>query len=235
MTHRLSLETIMPAPPAFSDPAIVAQYADATPRRVPGFVDLHRMALLLLGEAAPDAARILLLGAGGGLELKAFAQARPGWSLVGVDPSQAMLDLAREVVGPAGARVDLVRGYIDDAPSGPFDGAACLLTLHFLERPERLATLRALHRRLRPGAPLVVAHHACPEAGKVELWLQRSVAFADRAGTDGAQAAASAAAMARQLPLLTPAQEEALLAEAGFSGAALFYAGFTFRGWVAAA
>lgn len=48
-------------------------------------------------------------------------------------------------------------------------------------------------------------------------------------------AAASAAAMAQQLPLLSPADEETVLREAGFSVVALFYAGFTFRGWVAAA
>lgn len=147
----------------FRDPAVVAGYAEGTPRRVPGFADLHLMTLVLLSERAPDAARILVLGAGGGLELKTFAAARPNWTFVGVDPSGPMLDLARRTVGALMPQVELVPGYADDAPPGPFDGATCLLTLHFLRRPERVQVLRALHRRLKPGAPLVVAHHSAPE------------------------------------------------------------------------
>ena len=76
----------------FSDPAMVGRYADVTPQRVPGFFDLHRMALILLSEQAPEDAEILVLGAGGGLELKTFAEARPNWSFAGVDPSQPMLE-----------------------------------------------------------------------------------------------------------------------------------------------
>ena len=37
------------------------------------------------------------------------------------------------------------------------------------------------------------------------------------------------------LPLLSPDDEEALLREAGFTDVTLFYAAFTFRGWVALA
>lgn len=219
----------------FTDPAAVARYGDETPRKVPGFADLQRMAMLLLAEHAPGAADILVLGAGGGLELKVFAQAQPRWRLLGVDPSAQMLDLARDVLGPLGSRVGLLEGYVDDAPAGPFDGAVCLLTLHFLARPERLRTLAQLRARLRPGAPLVVAHHSCPQEGRLRHWLARSVAFADDGRADPAQVSASAALMADRLPVLSVAEDEALLAEAGFSDIALFYAGFTFRGWVALA
>ena len=62
----------------FSDPAAVARYAEGPFRNVPGFAGLLRMATLLLAERAPVDARVLVLGAGGGLELKAFAEAHPG-------------------------------------------------------------------------------------------------------------------------------------------------------------
>ncbi|WEJ98491.1 MAG: class I SAM-dependent methyltransferase [Candidatus Sphingomonas phytovorans] len=215
----------------FTDPAMVAGYAEGTPQKVPGFAGLHRMAMLLLAEHAPDPATILVLGAGGGLELKAFAEAQPRWRFTGVDPSAEMLGLARSILGPLQQRVELKQGYVDTAPPGPFDGATCLLTLHFLSREERLRTLRELHRRLKPGAPLVVAHHSCPDDGDLHRWLSRSVAFAGGAGADIARA--SAAAMAERLPVLRAGEDEALLREAGFSGVALFYAGFSFRGWVA--
>lgn len=214
---------------------MVGRYAEDTPQRVPGFADLHRMAMLLLAEHAPEAADILVLGAGGGLELKAFAEAQPDWRFVGVDPARAMLDLAHSALGPCLARVRLVHGLIGDAPPGPFDGAACLLTLHFLEEAERLHTLRELRGRLAPGAPLVIAHHSYPANENAARWLTRSAAFANRSGIDFAHASASGAAMAQRLPVLSAAEDEALLAQAGFSGIALFYAGFSFRGWVARA
>lgn len=220
----------------FTDPATVASYTTSTPQKVPGFADLHRMTMLLLAERAPDTADILVLGAGGGLELKAFAEAQPHWRFVGVDPSAEMLALADRVLGASlMARVQLQQGYVDTAPVGPFDGATCLLTLHFLTRDERLRTLREIHGRLKPGAPLVVAHHSCPAGGDVGRWLSRSVAFAGGPHLDVARTAASAAAMAERLPILSVDEDEALLSDAGFSDVALFYAGFTFRGWVAIA
>lgn len=219
----------------FTDPAMVADYAQTTPLKVPGLADLHRMAMLLLAERARGEADILVLGAGGGLELRAFAEAQPSWNFVGVDPSAEMLDQASRLLGPLQARVQLRQGYIEDAPPGPFDGAACLLTLHFLAREERLRVLRELHRRLRPGAALVVAHHSHPPGGDLRLWLSRSAAFGDRSGADPAQARLSIEAMAERLPVLPADAEEALMSEAGFSDVALFYAGFSFRGWVAVA
>lgn len=219
----------------FADPGVVTGYAAETPPKVPGYADLHRMAMLLLAERAPEEAVVLVVGAGGGLELKAFAEAQPSWRFVGVDPSAEMLDLARRVLGPRLARVDLREGYVDAVPQGPFDGATCLLTLHFLARDERLRTLREIHRRLKPGAPLVVAHHSHPGDGDPSVWLARSAAFAGGPGVDLAQARASGAKMAEFLPLLSVEADEAVLREAGFSGVAVFYAGFSFRGWIATA
>ena len=69
---------------------------------------------------------------GGGLELHAFADMHPEWSFCGVDPSAEMLVLAKRTLGPPASRVDLHEGYIDSAPVGRFDGATCLLTLHFI-------------------------------------------------------------------------------------------------------
>ncbi|WP_190276578.1 class I SAM-dependent methyltransferase [Tsuneonella flava] len=86
------MDTLRP----FTDSAAVARYAEDTPRKVPGYADLHRMAMLLLAERAPQHSDILVYGAGGGLELKAFAEAQPDWRLVGVDPPAEMLNLARE-------------------------------------------------------------------------------------------------------------------------------------------
>jgi len=192
------------------------------------------MAALLLAEVVPEDGCVLVLGAGGGLELKAFAQSQPAWRFVGVDPSAEMLKLANATLGSLASCVELHEGYIDTAPQGPFDGATCLLTLHFLTAEERLRTLRELRRRLRPGAPLVVAHHSFPLAeGAKARWLGRYAAFAASSGVPEPHAKNAIDAMGSRLPLLTPEEDVALLREAGFEAIELFYAGFTFKGWVA--
>jgi tRNA (cmo5U34)-methyltransferase len=48
-----------------------------------------------------------------------------------------------------------------------------------------------------------------------------------------ADKAATIEAMASRLPLLSPEAEVGLLEQAGFERPELFYAAFTFKGWVA--
>lgn len=218
-------------PDPFLNPAVVSDYVRATPHKVPGLADLHKMATLLLSERARGAADVLVVGAGGGLEIRAMAAMRPDWRFTGVDPSPAMLDIARQTTSPCAERTDLIHGTAVDAPAGPFDGAVCLLTLHFLDWRERLETLQQIRKRLEPGSVFVAAHHTDVE-GQAQLWLARSAAFAASPNTDPGQAAASAKAMAERLPLLSPDQEEACFREAGFRQPSLFYAALSFRGWV---
>ena len=83
-------------------------------------------------------------------------------------------------------------------------------------------------------APLVVAHHSFPQGeGDKALWLSRYAAFAAASGVPAAHAATAGEAIGARLPILSPAEEEAMLAAAGFVDVQLFYAAFTFRGWVA--
>ena len=219
---------------AFSDPEAVARYTNGPRRFVPGLDALHRMTGLLIAEAAPDDAHILVLGAGGGLELRALADAQPGWTFTGVDPSAEMLGLARETMGHHASRAELIAGYIDDAPEGHFDAAVCLATLHFLDDDERLRTVREIHRRLKPGAPFVVAHGSYPQdrPGEKDLWLSRYAAFAVASGVDPDLAAGARTAVGQMVNMVPPARDEAILREAGFNDASLFYAAFTFRGWI---
>lgn len=218
----------------FSDPEAVARYAEGPRRNVPGYDGLQRMTTLLLAERVPEDGRVLVVGAGGGLELKAFAEAHPGWTFVGVDPSAEMLNLAARSLGPFAPRALLHRGYIDGAPAGPFDAATCLLTFHFVTPEERRRMAAEIHRRLRPGAPFVAAHLSIPEhEDERALWLSRYAAFLVSSGVDPDKAANARAAIDARLTILAPEQDEAILREAGFSKVGLFYAGFAFRGWVA--
>ena len=217
----------------FSDPAAVARYADGARRTVPGLAVLHGLIDQLLAEAVPAQGRVLVVGAGGGLELAYLAERHEGWTFDGVDPSAPMLELARRAMGPRAGRATLREGYVADAPAGPFDGATCLLTLHFVPRDERLRTLREIRRRLRPGAPLLVFHHSVPGGEARAAWLARAARFAAGPDADPAEVARSVTALSTRLPLLSPEEDEGLLREAGFTEVGVFYAALTFRGWLA--
>jgi tRNA (cmo5U34)-methyltransferase len=85
---------------AFDDPTHVSTYADRVVQMVPAYRVIHQLASVLIDEHVPSDADVLVLGAGGGLETKAFAERHPGWTFDAVDPAAAMLDLAARTLGP---------------------------------------------------------------------------------------------------------------------------------------
>jgi len=215
------------------DSAAAHDYASRPVRQVPGFADLHRMAIQLMGERVGEHGRILVLGAGGGLELRAFAEARPNWTFEGVDPSADMLALASTIAAAHMDRIALRQGFITDASEGPFDAATAILTFHFIPADQRLDTLRQLRRRLKPGAPLITAHISFSQTEpERSAWIARHVAYANPDAAPD-QLENSRNAIASRLTILSPEEEEAHLRAAGFGGVSLFYAGLSFRGWIA--
>ncbi len=217
----------------FEDPEQVARYAEGPPRFMPGFWDLHKMASVLVSETAPDNANVLVLGAGGGLELEALAMSHASWSFAGVDPAKEMLDEAERRLGPLAKRVEFHHGFIDTAPEGPFDAATCLLTLHFLDKDERKKTLTEICRRLNPGAPFISAHCSFPQDKKTRpLWLSRYAAFARAAGAEPQQAEQARAAVDQVSTMYDPEADVKLLRASGFRNVTQFYHAFTWRGWV---
>lgn len=221
----------MPAP---FDAEAARHYAEGPPRQVPGLAGLHRMMNLLLAETVPEQAEVLVLGADGGLEMKALGDFRPDWRFSGVDPSADMLSLARHTAAEHLDRITLTEGYIDAAPEGAFDAATSLLVFHFIPREQRLETLRQIRRRMKPGAPLILAHISFPQTEpERSRWIARHVAYGQADNVDPAVAAKAREAIGTRLTILAPEEEEAMLREAGFADISLFYSAFSFRGWVA--
>lgn len=62
--------------------------------------------------------------------------------------------------------------------------------------------------------------------------MKRYAAFAVDSGVPAVDAERAIAAISEKLPVLSPETDEALMREAGFDGVELFYAGFSFKGWV---
>lgn len=108
-----------------------------------------------------DAASLLFVGVGTGAELVPYTRFDvPSWRFTGVDPSDAMLAVARKRLETEGLlpRTHLHVGELHTLPaSPPFDGAQMMGVLHHVDGEEaRLALLAEVARRLSPGAPLVV-------------------------------------------------------------------------------
>ena len=221
----------------FADPDFAARYVDGPKRFVPGHQDMLRMSTQLLAEETPDEANMLIVGAGGGIELHHFAQAQPGWRFTGVDPSSQMLAIARRTLREFSDRCDLVEGTIDAAPSGPFDGASCLLTLHMIpDDGTKLATLQAIRSRLRPGAPFAVVDHCLDKSDpRFDRKLDRYARFAKDSGAAPEDVARACEGIRQFVPMISREREEKLLAESGFSEIEMFYAGFLWTGWSARA
>lgn len=212
----------------------VNAYNEGPPSQVPGYGDLHRMISLLLAEVMPLDGRVLVLGAGGGQEIKALADAHGGWFFDGVDPSADMLQLAKTVTAAHENRVRLFEGYIEDAPQQPYDAATCILTFHFITREQRAETLRQIRKRLNPGASFIAAHLSFPQnEPERSIWIARHVAYGLANGTDPAKVESARHAIGTRLSILSPDEDVAMMQEAGFSNVSLFYAGLSIKGWVA--
>lgn len=221
----------------FADPDFVANYVEKGPAAfMPGQPGVLQMAAVLLAERAPPDGHILVVGAGGGLDTRALANAQPGWRFTGVDPAGKMLELARVVLGETiNPRVTLVEGGVETAPSGPFDGATLILVLGLIpDDGAKLTTLQQIRSRLKPGAAFVLVDR-CDSASNPQFDrnIERYIAYATLSGVDPSTLQNAKASHRGNASMATAARDEALLAEAGFSGIEAFYFAMNWHGWVA--
>jgi tRNA (cmo5U34)-methyltransferase len=135
------------------------------------------------------------------------------------------------------ARVDWVQGYIADAPAGPFDSVTCLLTLHLIsDDGEKLEALRQMHRRLKPGGAFAVVDN-CFDRTRPDFArkLGRFIEHARRSGVLEDVLTRVATDVETKTESVSAEREIALLAEVGFQDIELYFAGLSWRGWIARA
>ncbi len=208
-------------------------------RFVPGYDVLLQMCGQLIAEKAGASGEILVLGAGGGLEIEAFAKRAQAWRFLAIDPDKAMLDAARVRANACAAteRVTWIEGLVFDAPPTQCDAAVCLLTLHFVaDDGQKRATLEAVRARLKPGAPFCLVDLCVDkEAYDYDLRLARYQRFAEESGAPPEQASTTTERVRNIINTVSARRDEQLLEAAGFAAIDLFYAGLSWRGWVATA
>ncbi|MFO0015608.1 MAG: class I SAM-dependent methyltransferase [Synechococcaceae cyanobacterium] len=219
--------------------ASMAAYDRLVPALIPGYASLARLAVALLAEsplAAAQGASILVAGCGTGAELQEAHAQRPDWRLTGLDPSEAMLTLARERLGPA-VSIDWCCCRVEEVPEslGRFDGALAVLVLQSLpDNGAKLAFLAALARLLRPGGQLVLVDLMQAERSPLRDQVDRAwQGFQRASGLAGVSAAGAAGAALGDAwhPIGTP-RLSSLLNAAGFGDPALIFQALNFAGYL---
>ncbi|MDP2306875.1 MAG: methyltransferase domain-containing protein [Pseudomonadota bacterium] len=183
----------------------------------------------------PDAARVLVAGAGTGAEARFLAPIFPRWRFTLVDPSEAMLAVGRRNAVAEGFadRCEFHVGLVSSLAADPFDAATSVLVSHFLtDAADRQAYFAEIARRLKPGGLLFNADLCAdlldPSFGSVmDLWLAQ-------AGMPDERKVSFRAVFGRGVAAHGPAEVEAMIARAGFSAPAQCFQAALIRGWVTA-
>lgn len=135
------------------------RYEALARRVIPGYRTLFPMFTALIDPRLPRRGRVLVVGAGTGIEIVHLKRARPDLRVHGVDPSEQMLALAERRVAEAGAGdgVTLQLGHAADVSTTRlFDAATLVNVLHFVpDDGGKAALLADIARRVRSGGVFV--------------------------------------------------------------------------------
>ena len=207
---------------------------------IPGYLSSFRQALALLRGRVGPRARVLVVGAGTGIEVVTFKAAEPGWRLTGVDPSAQMLEIAGHRVRQAGIRdgVTLIHGTVDDLDGsgrGGFEAATCFNVMHFLpDDGAKQALLGGIADRLAPGAPFVLfelhGDRAAPDFDELFTAWSR---YWEIQGMGDAERVEFLAKIEAGIHWASEARIREMLARAGFEDVRRYYRALLYGGWIA--
>jgi tRNA (cmo5U34)-methyltransferase len=213
------------------------RYDHMARQTLPGYEELHNMAASLLGVELGDQARVLVVGAGTGMELLTLAAQHPRWRLTGVDPAAEMLTVARERLQEYGwtDRVQIHVGHTHELPETErYDAAMCLLVIHHLSAKEQRELLQQIARRLKAGALFVVAEMIGNTASAqfqrfLAAWKLRQRTF----GTPIEEIEQRAQTMSSVVSFASEDSLRGLLSTGGFADMERFFTAYFYGGWIA--
>lgn len=162
------------------DQSVAARYESNSKKAVIGYDALYEVMLLALevqlrGKTTPS---ILVLGAGTGTDTMKIAAEYPGAKLVAVDPSEAMLELARANFAKENISAEVHCGTLDQFPELlGFDAIVCIGVVHHINSiAGQEALLADIAAALAPGGILVVGTHvgSFKDDIRFALWMAHS-------------------------------------------------------------
>lgn len=226
-------QSVAPAP-VFFNKDMARAYDEKNSRLATIATNMHFLIRLVL-EELPSRARILCPGVGTGAEILSLAEAYPDWSFVGIDPSAEMLEVCRDKLEAAGIleRCELIHGFVQDASEGAeFDAVVSVLVAHFIAREDRPAFYRASHDRLKPGG-YFVSTEICFDLDSPAFppMLKNWERVQQLSGADSEALRTIPDTLRNTLCVLSPAETEEMLTEAGFETPVPFFQSFLIRGF----
>jgi tRNA (cmo5U34)-methyltransferase len=145
-------------------------------RHLPTRAEHQELLLALLAASQIGEGRVLDLGVGSGLVAEAVLDALPYTTLVGVDFSSPMLELAEKRLRRFGSRVHLSRGDLSrpeeiGLPAGRYKAVFSVQTLHHLDDRDKAAAFAWTAGLLDTAGLLVVIDRVRVEEALFEDWL----------------------------------------------------------------
>jgi len=123
---------------------------------------------ILIDQAALQPGhRVLDIGCGTGTLAVLIKRRHPDVEIIGIDPDPKALARARHKAARAGISIQFDQGFGDELPypQSSFDRVFSSFMFHHLPPEERVTTLGAVHRVLKPGGRLHLLDFERPESG----------------------------------------------------------------------
>ncbi|MEO1044534.1 MAG: class I SAM-dependent methyltransferase [Pseudomonadota bacterium] len=219
-------------------PFAVQRYREMQ-KALPGADALYQLCRAQLETYLPLAAKVLVVGAGGGREIENLGASESNYAITGVDPSEQMLEIARYYASicQQRARIELVTGTVADLPltDTRFDAATSLLVMHFLQDDDgadgKRAYCDAIRERLKPGAVLLHADVSFDNAEDFQTIVPVFRRYGALAGLAEEEVEAGPGII-QAMPIISSHRTAALLQAAGFGAPQLFFQSLWYRAWM---
>lgn len=131
----------------------------------------------LLSVRPDDGQTILDVGCGTGVFLKVARKLLPNSRLIGIDPDDNALVIAKKRLGNLGQSVELHRGYAEHLPFEESSIDFCFSTLAFHHIPDdmKLPAIREIYRVLKPGGQAAIT-----DFGQSDNWFYKLILSFER-------------------------------------------------------
>ena len=213
-----------------------ADYEVLARRVIPGYESLFPMVVALLDPLVPRRGRVLVVGAGTGVEVMELKSARPDLAVSGVEPSLQMLEIGRRKTEAAGLEdVTWHHGYTHELRPDPvFEGGTLINVLHFLPDDGGKETLLTdISERLVPGAPFVLFDlHGDPTSEEFVRYMGAWRRFWRLRGMDDAECREFNARIREGIHFASANRILELARDSGFRAPRLFYKSLLYGGWL---